>query len=605
MKPIVLSNNRTCIGCNKCTRVCPVALANVVTQDSSDVIRVTIDQTKCIACGACINVCNHGARSYCDDLRSFLKDLEAGKEISLIASPTVKTNFLQWRKLFAWLKSLGVKEIYDGAIGMGLFAWANVTYIKRYRPFSFITTHCPVVISYCKTYRPELFNRLSRLYGPITCLGIYLKQNLSPGHALGALSPCIAATREFSQNNVINYNITFQKLHEYIQKNGIDLNAYSEEDFKEGAEAGQNDSVPIYPTLKENIRFNLDSNLRIDAASGRDIFRLLDDYGKMDVSLLPPIFDVLYCRNGCDLGTAANPDNNYFQTHSLLNNIRQNLSLKSSEDFWGRLSAEFDTNMDLEKLLRDYTSETLPTRHITQEELEKAFKLLGKNMEETRHFDCGFCGSTTCREMAHKIALKTNIPLNCVTKMRQVTEDTNKKITAYIELIHNISEYLLSTLEEDFSASIEHALMSICYAMDGSSTSLWKNTYDKEERPQCHRLVSFPGMLLNHHFNTVTMEDPPGWLDNLVEGNSITKTKSDMTPTEQQKFLGFNINTLVISPIIAQGDFWGFISLLKEDDTNLTEQDLSVLSVCSNILASFIIKSDILNDFDEFETPAL
>jgi hypothetical protein len=66
-----------------------------------------------------------------------------------------------------------------------------------------------------------------------------------------------------------------------------------------------------------------------------------------------------------------------------------------------------------------------------------------------------------------------------------------------------------------------------------------------------------------------------------------------MSGSEQQKFLGRNVNSIVLSPVIAQGDFWGFISLLKQDPAPPTEQDLSVLSVCGNLLASFMINLDL------------
>jgi hypothetical protein len=332
----------------------------------------------------------------------------------------------------------------------------------------------------------------------------------------------------------------------------------------------------------------------------------LDEYAKTDVDKVPMIFDVLYCRHNCDLGTGRNPQNNFFQTRSILDKLNRTYAESRVQKLRDKLHAEFDLSVDLEKLLRTYADEIPIHDYVSAEDLEEAFRLLGKAPDDKRHFDCGFCGSETCWEMAQKIALKTNLPINCVTKMRQVTEETNKKITSYIELIHNVSEYLLTTVGDDFSASIEHALMSLCYAMDGSSTALWKNTYDSEERPECHRIVSFPGMLLHRHFNTVTLDDPPGWLENLVEGNAIMRVKSTMSPAEQQKFLGRNVNTLILSPIIAQGDFWGFISLLKAEETLLTDQDLSVLSVCSNILASFMIKHEFHSAFADLnETPLL
>jgi ferredoxin len=602
----------------------------VVNQEAPDKIKVTIDQSKCIACGACIGVCNHGARFYRDDLARFLKDLENGQSISLIASAATKTNFPNHKRLFDWLRGIGVKDIHDGAVGMELFAWANINYVRRYRPFSLISSHCPVVISYCRTYRPELLPRLSRVHDPITCMAIYVRETEKERGAgesrLGALTSCIAATREFSAVGVISYNITFQKLREYFLKSDIrifsvpggepdpEIGSASPAEPEcpdgrprpEGKAPGGPTLLPAPPTLKENIELNLNSNIRIDSATGRGVYGLLDEYAKTDVNKVPMIFDALYCENGCDLGTAANPENDFFQTRAILNAYERANPEALLREKCEKLFADFDANMDLDKLTRTYADAGQVTEYVSPDALEEAFRLLGKTPDDKRHFDCGFCGSATCAEMAGKIALRTNIPINCVTKMRQVTEDTNKKITSYIELIHNVSEYLLTTVGDDFSASIEHALMSLCYAMDGSSTALWKNSYDNEERPQCHRIVSFPGMLVNRHFNVVTMDDPPGWLESLVEGNSIMRLKSAMSPNEQQKFLGRNVNTLVLSPIIAQGDFWGFISLLKAEETLLTDQDLSVLSVCSNILASFMIKHEFHATFSDLnETPVL
>ena len=59
--------NDNCTGCNKCVRDCPVLIANVAT----DAGKVIVDSEKCIACGACFDACEHNAREYQDDTKSF------------------------------------------------------------------------------------------------------------------------------------------------------------------------------------------------------------------------------------------------------------------------------------------------------------------------------------------------------------------------------------------------------------------------------------------------------------------------------------------------------------------------------------------------------
>ncbi len=55
--------------------------ANVALEkDRGNVIEV--DPKKCIACGACIDACEHDAREYEDDVERFFADLKKGEKIS-------------------------------------------------------------------------------------------------------------------------------------------------------------------------------------------------------------------------------------------------------------------------------------------------------------------------------------------------------------------------------------------------------------------------------------------------------------------------------------------------------------------------------------------
>ena len=54
MRNLVHSDVEKCVGCNRCTGVCPVEIANVAYANENEEIRVRMDPDKCIACGACI-----------------------------------------------------------------------------------------------------------------------------------------------------------------------------------------------------------------------------------------------------------------------------------------------------------------------------------------------------------------------------------------------------------------------------------------------------------------------------------------------------------------------------------------------------------------------
>lgn len=104
---VIFTNEEKCQGCNKCIRKCPIMGANI-SYTVDGVNKVKVDQTRCIRCGHCIDVCDHDARDFVDDTKRFFEDLKSGKKISIVAAPAVRVNFNNYKKLFGFFKSVGV-----------------------------------------------------------------------------------------------------------------------------------------------------------------------------------------------------------------------------------------------------------------------------------------------------------------------------------------------------------------------------------------------------------------------------------------------------------------------------------------------------------------
>ena len=113
----VFTYEEKCTGCNKCIEACPVDCANEAYLSKDGKRKVRVDDQYCIHCGACLGICDHGARDYEDDTEAFFHDLAAGQSISVIAAPAAQVNFEDAEHLFGWLKSKGVKHIYDVSMG--------------------------------------------------------------------------------------------------------------------------------------------------------------------------------------------------------------------------------------------------------------------------------------------------------------------------------------------------------------------------------------------------------------------------------------------------------------------------------------------------------
>jgi iron only hydrogenase large subunit-like protein len=125
-----------------------------------------MDPDKCIACGACISVCRHGARGYEDDTEKFFSDLSKGTRISLMVAPASRTNNPELGRLYALLKRMGA----------GTCTWAYIRYIERNNPGPITTQPCPAIVNYILKREDDLLKYLSPVQSPMLCMAVYMRK---------------------------------------------------------------------------------------------------------------------------------------------------------------------------------------------------------------------------------------------------------------------------------------------------------------------------------------------------------------------------------------------------------------------------------------------
>ena len=434
MLELIKSNHDLCTGCNRCVRGCPMELANTTFQNDDAGIKVSIDHEKCIACGRCLSVCKHEARYFEDDTARFFEDLSNGVSISLVAAPAIRTNIPEYKRLFTFLKNAGVKKIYDVSLGADICTWAHIRYIEKNGTAPLITQPCPVIVSYCELYRHELLDKLSPIHSPACCAASYIIEYEGITDQIAALTPCIAKSNEFEETGLVQYNVTFDKLQKYLDENNIVL-PEEESEFDDD----ENRLGSIYPMpggLRENIEYYLGRKLRVSESEGTDIFNRLDTYSETPEKLLPDIFDVLSCSEGCNIGSAVSCELNVFEIESTMRDRMSAAEDENNREYLNNLHELYDKKLELSHFLRTYRA--IETSHplITEQDIEKAFELLGKTSYEKQHVDCSACGSMTCGDMARKIALGVNIPSNCmVHTMETAKEEHELNLAAQEQLL--------------------------------------------------------------------------------------------------------------------------------------------------------------------------
>ena len=125
----LIHTNDRCTGCNRCIKACSIPGANIsVVEPGMDHARIRVNGGWCIACGACLDVCEHDARTYDDDTERFFKDLESGVPISLLIAPAFKANYPEeYGAILGGLKNTGggysphhLRELRGGHRAVGL-----------------------------------------------------------------------------------------------------------------------------------------------------------------------------------------------------------------------------------------------------------------------------------------------------------------------------------------------------------------------------------------------------------------------------------------------------------------------------------------------------
>jgi PAS domain S-box-containing protein len=412
--------------------------ANITYQDEAGNIKVKIDYEKCIVCGRCISACKHDARYYIDDTERFFDDLQNGVPISLIAAPSIRANIPNYKRLFTWLKQLGVNKIFDVSLGADICIWANMRYLEKNNATPVISQPCPAIVTYCQIYHHDLLSMLSPIHSAMACTSIYLRNYQGVNDRIAALSPCTAKKNEFEDTKLAQYNITFARLLEYLNKNNITLP--TEETEFDHDESGLGSLLPTPGGLKENIEYFTGGKFHVARAEGFHVYEKLNKYAETPQELLPEIFDVLNCIEGCNIGSACSNDRSIFEIEKKMHNKRKKAVSLHKKDYYENLYKTYDDTFNLSHFIREYKPFFSSTPQITNEDIENAFKLLGKNDYKKQNVNCGACGSETCLHMARKIALGVNIPINCIVRSMEDARTEHAENLLAHEQLANIEQ---------------------------------------------------------------------------------------------------------------------------------------------------------------------
>lgn len=458
------TNTSLCVGCNKCIFKCPTQANNAQLENGENKIRINNDL--CIYCGECINICDHKARIINDDCKVFFDDLANGKEISIIAAPSMKHNIPDYLHLFGYLKTLGVKVFYDVSFGADIMSWGYMKAIKERNITTMIAQPCSAIVSYVEKFKPKLIPTLAPIQSPSICVGIYLKKYLGITGDIGFISPCISKAVEFEDENtkaVIKYNVTYKKLLAHLQRNNINILDYEPVDF-DHMEGSIGTTVSRPGGLKENVHFYMGEDIWIKQIEGiQNVKYYLNQYEKRieDNKPVPLILDLLNCKSGCNMGTATRKNLSIDDIDYKTNQLRKKVDREKGL----ALIKHFDNILDINDFIREYTNKSFKVPVADTKEIEEVLIMLGKNSLQERNSNCFACGFGNCYDFANAVVLGQNHLENCfqytkklLAKQRNELKHKNDTIMSSLNYARKIQKNLLPNEDAFKSVFLDHKI---------------------------------------------------------------------------------------------------------------------------------------------------
>lgn len=436
LSEIIRVDEEKCVNCHQCISVCPVKYCN----DASGTY-VKINPDLCIGCGQCLDACTQGARVGIDDFDKWMEDIKKGKDIVAIAAPAVAANFTnQYLNLNGWLKSLGVRAIFDVSFGAELTIKSYLEHVKNNEPSCVISQPCPAIVTYIEIYKPELIKHLAPADSPMLHT-LKMIKNYYPEYSKSKLliiSPCFAKRREFDEVGIGDYNVTMKKVLDYLEENKINLSRYPADDYDN-------------PPAERAVLFSTPGGLMRTAAREKPdiinvtrkiegpkiIYEYLDNLSNnIKNKIAPLIIDCLNCDMGCNGGTGTRKDKSMDEVEYLV----EKRNLEMQKKYKSRFSKK-PSLRKIRKTVNNYWKEGLYGRKYvdlssnlsskiktpTQKEIDEIYKSMLKTTEKDIK-NCAACGYNTCEKMAYAIYNNLNEKYNCHVYLEKMDEFIAKNI---------------------------------------------------------------------------------------------------------------------------------------------------------------------------------
>lgn len=402
-----------CKGCTNCLMHCPTEAIRV--RDG----RAHIIAERCIDCGECIRICDYHAKVAVTDK---IDTIKAFRYAIALPAPSLYGQFRNLKSVepvLSALKKIGFDDVFEVARGADIVSRAIAQKLREPNlPRPLISSACPAVVRLIQVRFPDLIPHIVDVRQPMEVAAMIAraefckKQGCSPEDVgVFFITPCPAkmtairspiGQQKSSVDGAISMLEIYALLRPYISHAETEEPQAQATSYGIAWAASNGEAKAVCP----------DNSLVVDGIE--NCIRVLEEIENNKLSDLV-FFEGNACTGGC-VGGPLTFENNYVAKNAirkLVANARQKCADLPAQSVPASMMTKYPLYMDAP--IRPNSAIQLDSDiAVAMDKMERINQIL----QDLPGYDCGSCGSPTCRTFAEDIVCGYCNEMFCIHKLK-------------------------------------------------------------------------------------------------------------------------------------------------------------------------------------------
>ena len=399
-----------CKGCTNCLKHCPTEAIRVRNG------RAHIIDERCIDCGECIRICDYHAKVAVTDELSAIRNFP---HAIALPAPSLYGQFKNLKTIgpvLDALKAIGFEDVFEVARGADVVSRAIHEKLREPGlPKPLISSACPAVVRLIQVRFPDLIDHIVDVRQPMEVAAMIARHEFCRKHGCAPeevgvffITPCPAkmtairspiGQKTSACDGAISMMEIYGQLLPHVGKFNAEPTPQTATYYGVRWATSSGEASAVCP----------DNSLSVDGI--HNVLRVLEEIENNKLNDLV-FFEGNACMGGC-VGGPLNFENNYVAKNAIRKLSRSCVKEHPTENVPASLMTKyplyFDTPIEPNSVMK--LDENLV---VAMQKMERMNAIL----DNLPGYDCGSCGSPTCRTFAEDIVRGYCGEMDCIHKLK-------------------------------------------------------------------------------------------------------------------------------------------------------------------------------------------